>query len=110
MMGEVAVAAAAWVWLRCCFRRSGSVPWTLDYRRGWVNYAIFSAFSMGTCFEAKPSAISVPTQAAKNAKNPALAHGAFTYHEKDQNSETSGAQCVCQQMNAQWRRKLQHQK
>ena len=59
------------------------MAWTLNYRRGWTNYAIFSAFSMGNCFEAKPSAISVPTQAATNAKNPALPYRVFAYSEKD---------------------------
>ena len=66
------LVGAAWVWLCCCFRRSGSVPWTLDYRRGWMNYAIFSAFSMGNCFEAKPSAISVKLARCSSAVSSAL--------------------------------------
>ena len=66
------LVGAAWVWLRCCFRRSGSVPWTLVYRRGWMNYAIFSAFSMGNCFEANPSAISVKCARCSSAVSAAL--------------------------------------
>ena len=46
-----------WIWLGFgCAAVLGQHGLDTGLPQGWMNYTIFSAFSMGNCFEAKPSA------------------------------------------------------